>query len=76
MRAALEASGVLERLVEMARARVACFGAAEVTFVLDGLARLELQPPTPFLKALAAQVRHRGGSEKHQQAVAMVPSPV
>ena len=54
--AALEKSGVLERLVAMAAKRVSSFGPSELTFVLDGMARLEVKAPAAFMSALALWV--------------------
>lgn len=47
---------MLERLVAMAAKRVNSFGPSELTFVLDGMARLRLKAPTAFMTALARQV--------------------
>ena len=40
----------------MAAKHVASFGPSELTFVLDGMARLRVKAPTKFLTALAKQV--------------------
>ena len=48
---------MLERLVAMAAKRVSSFGPAELTFALDGMARLRLKAPTALMTALARQVR-------------------
>ena len=47
---------MLERLVAMAAKRVTSFGPSELTFVLDGMARLRLKAPTTLMTALARQV--------------------
>ena len=47
---------MLEQLVAMAAKHVASFGPSELTFVLDGLARLRVKAPTSFMTALARQV--------------------
>ena len=46
---------MLERLVAMAAKRVSSFGPSELTFVLDGMARLRLKAPTTLMTALARQ---------------------
>lgn len=53
---ALESSGLLDRLLALAKSKISAFGPLEVTLALDGLARLKLQPGTPLLDALAEQV--------------------
>ena len=40
----------------MAAKHVASFGPSELTFVLDGLARLRVKAPITFITALARQV--------------------
>ncbi|BDA42803.1 hypothetical protein COCOBI_03-6960 [Coccomyxa sp. Obi] len=55
-RNALEKSGILEALLRRANDKVGDFNASDVTFALDGLARLGLQPETPLLDALADKV--------------------
>ena len=47
---------MLERLVAMAAKHVSSFGPSELTFVLDGMARLSLKAPTALMTALARQV--------------------
>ena len=47
---------MLDRLVAMAAKRVSSFGPSELTFVLDGMARLRLKAPMAFMTALACQV--------------------
>lgn len=54
--AALEKSGILEALLRRANDKVGDFNASDVTFALDGLARLGLQPQTLLLDALADKV--------------------
>ncbi|CAL5219432.1 g1261 [Coccomyxa viridis] len=54
-KAALEQSGTLGQLVAMATKHVASFGSSELTFVLDGMARLRVQAPSAFMNALAKQ---------------------
>lgn len=54
--AALEQSGLLEVLLKQANRMVDCFCATDVTFALDGLARLNMQPETTLLDALAEKV--------------------
>lgn len=54
--AALEESGLIERLLEIAANKVTAFGATEVTLTLDGLARLKQRPASILLDALAKQV--------------------
>lgn len=54
--AALEQSGTLDQLVALAAKHVASFGPSELTFVLDGMARLRVKAPTGFLTSLAKQV--------------------
>ncbi len=40
----------------MAAKHVASFGPSELTFVLDGMARLRVKAPSAFMNALAKQV--------------------
>ena len=40
----------------MAAKHVASFGTSELTFVLDGMARLRVKAPTALMTALAKQV--------------------
>ena len=47
---------MLERLVGMAAKRVGSFGPSELTFVLDGMARLQVKAPAAFMTALAQLV--------------------
>ena len=47
---------MLERLVTMAAKRVSSFGPSELTFVLDGMARLKVKAPAAFMSALAQRV--------------------
>ncbi|CAL8467505.1 g7043 [Coccomyxa elongata] len=54
-RAALEQSGLIERLLQIIGEDVGAFGATEVTLTLDGLARLRQQPSSILLDALAKQ---------------------
>ncbi|BDA42855.1 hypothetical protein COCOBI_03-7480 [Coccomyxa sp. Obi] len=54
-RAALEQSGLIERLLQIIGENVGSFGATEVTLTLDGLARLRQQPYSVLLDALAQQ---------------------
>ena len=49
---------MLEKLMAMAAKRVRLFGPSELTFVLDGMARLNIKAPTTLLTALAKQVIH------------------
>ncbi len=53
---ALERSGMLEALLKRTSDKVASFCASDVTFALDGMARLRMQPETPLLDALADKV--------------------
>ncbi len=53
--AALEASGVVRRLLGLAQAKIGALTAGDATFLLDGCARLGLRPAPAFLDALAAQ---------------------
>ena len=56
--AELKASQLVEQLVDGAARHVKSFGATDVALVLDGLARLRIQPPAVLLDALAEQVRY------------------
>ena len=56
--AELKASQLVEQLVDGAARHVRSFGATDVALVLDGLARLRIQPPAVLLDALAEQVIH------------------
>lgn len=60
--AELKASRLVEQLVDGAAQHVKRFGATDVALVLDGLARLRIQPPAILLDALAEQVNHSLGS--------------
>ncbi|KAK9909614.1 hypothetical protein WJX75_005137 [Coccomyxa subellipsoidea] len=53
---ALERSGMLDALLKRASDKIGSFCASDVTFALDGMARLRLQPETPVLDALAQKV--------------------
>lgn len=54
--AALERSGMLDALLKRASDKIGSFCASDVTFALDGMARMRLQPETPVLDALAQKV--------------------
>ena len=56
--AELKASQLVEKLVHGTAQHVKSFGASDVALVLDGLARLRIQPPAVLLDALAEQVSH------------------
>ena len=77
MRAALEASGVLPRLLGLAQARLGALGAADVTLVLDGCARLGLAPPAAFLEGLSEQVSATASFAPHSCQMALTrPGPL
>ena len=55
--AALERSGVLAALLKRVSDKIGSFTASDVTFALDGMARLRMLPGTPLMDALANKVQ-------------------
>ena len=74
--AELKASQLVEQLVDGAARHVRSFGATDVALVLDGLARLRIQPPAVLLDALAEQVSHPLGTSRDTHCLLNALHPV